>query len=524
MPRRPQPDTPTTTEATPVVPPVRAVLVGQGALPVPVGPLVRRSGTFFIRRSFRENALYKHVLRSYVDYLLEKRFPLEWYIEGGRSRTGKLLPPRFGMLAYVVDAFRRGKSDDVHLIPVSIAYDQIQEVKTYADEQTGGDKRKESLGWFVGVVRAMRRPYGEIHIHFGEPLSLRDSLGPPRPGTAPDPDERNLELRKLAFEVSVRINRETPVTATSFVALALLGTGERALTVPEVRAGLANLLRYVQKRKLPETHDLAYLATDEGVRSALDALRANGVLSRYDGGREPIYRIGPEQQLSAAYYRNNIVHFFVNGGLAEVALLQACQRAEGEARVEAFWQAAFALRDLLKFEFFFAERDAFRRELEDELAFREPAWAERLASDPEGGLVLVSSFEPYMAHRVLRPFLDAYCVVAAELAFRGDEPVTDEKEFMNAALGLGVQFQLQQRIQSTASISKALYEAAVRLADHRGLNRRDEDDPEAGLAQARQVFRAEVVAAAEQVAQIAELAASRRARVLAATAGTTGGE
>ena len=81
----------------------------------PVGPLVRRSGVFFIRRSFKDNLVYKFVLRQYIDYLIEKRFSLEWYLEGGRSRSGKLLPPRFGLLVNVVDAYRRGKADDVYL-------------------------------------------------------------------------------------------------------------------------------------------------------------------------------------------------------------------------------------------------------------------------------------------------------------------------------------------------------------------------------------------------------------------------
>jgi glycerol-3-phosphate O-acyltransferase len=81
------------------------------------GPLLRRAGIFFIRRSFKDNEVYKFVLRQYIDYLIEKRFTLEWYIEGTRSRSGKLMPPRFGLLAYVVDAYRRAKSEDVMLVP-----------------------------------------------------------------------------------------------------------------------------------------------------------------------------------------------------------------------------------------------------------------------------------------------------------------------------------------------------------------------------------------------------------------------
>ena len=133
----------------------------------PVGPFLRRSGVFFIRRAFRENAAYKFVLRSYIDYLLEKRFPLEWFIEGTRSRSGKLNPPRLGLLAYVVESYQRGASDDVIFMPVSIAYDQIQDVRSYAVEQAGGTKQRESLGWMFKTLRSLRRRYGSAHIRFG---------------------------------------------------------------------------------------------------------------------------------------------------------------------------------------------------------------------------------------------------------------------------------------------------------------------------------------------------------------------
>ena len=154
----------------------------------PVGPLVRRSGVFFIRRSFKDDPVYKFVLRHYIDYLIEKRFSLEWYIEGGRSRSGKLLPPRFGLLAYVVDAYRRGKSDDVVLIPVSIAYDQITDVPDYAAEQSGRapSSARASAGSCASCAGSARR-YGEIHIAFGEPLSLAKALGPPDPQRAAGP-------------------------------------------------------------------------------------------------------------------------------------------------------------------------------------------------------------------------------------------------------------------------------------------------------------------------------------------------
>ncbi len=249
----------------------------------PVGPLVRRSGVFFIRRTFKDNPIYKFVLRSYIDYLIEKRFSLEWYIEGGRSRSGKLLPPRFGLLANVVDAYRRGKSEDVILIPVAIAYDQIQDVGSYTAEQHGGKKERESFGWFVGVVRGLQNRFGDIYIRFGRPISLAQTLGPPDPLAAEhlsgdDTEEQHLTVQKLAFEVAVRINRVTPITPTSLVALALLGRGDRALSVPEILVALQNLVQYIRRRALPTTVDLG-LDSPESVQRTLDALVENGVVT-----------------------------------------------------------------------------------------------------------------------------------------------------------------------------------------------------------------------------------------------------
>src|SRR5690606_24416913 len=129
----------------------------------PIGALVRRSGVFFIRRSFRDDAVYRHVLAHYVDYLIEKRFPLEWYIEGGRSRSGKLLPPRYGLPANAGGAWRRGASDDAPRAPVSRADGQIQGLGSYAAERRGAEKERERFAWLRRLVRQLKRRYGRIY-------------------------------------------------------------------------------------------------------------------------------------------------------------------------------------------------------------------------------------------------------------------------------------------------------------------------------------------------------------------------
>ncbi len=474
----------------------------------PIGPLFRRSGVFFIRRTFKDNPVYKFVLRQYVDYLIEKRFPLEWYIEGGRSRSGKLLPPRFGLLAYVIDAYRRAKSDDVYLIPVSIAYDQIQDVGDYVAEQRGGAKQKESFGWFVGMVRGLQSRFGNIHLRFGEPLSLRQTLGRLEPDGDHEPEDESLSVQKLAFEVSVRINRVTPITPTSLVTLALLGTGDRALSLEETLVVLKNWVSYVRRRSLPTTEELQ-LDTAEGVRSALDALVASGVVSCFAEGPEAVYAIGADQHLTAAYYRNTIIHFFVNGAITELALLRAAEDDVGDRSGE-FWNETMRLRDLLKFEFFFAEKDSFREELAEELALHDGGWESVLGAEPAEIAKFVRRVRPLRAHRVLRPFLEAYRVVGDLFERRDPAAPYEEEAVLAQCLALGKQYLLQRRIQSAESVSKVLFGTALKLARNRDLLGPGATE----LAERRAAFAHEIREAIRRVDAITAVAASRRAGLI----------
>ena len=429
----------------------------------PVGLFLRRHGLFFIRRSFTDNEAYKYTLKRYLDYLLGKRFPLEWYIEGGRSRAGRLQAPKYGLLSYVVDSWRRGSCDDVVLIPTSIAYDQIQDVGAYAAEQRGGAKEKESVGWLVRVLRTMRRRYGRIHVNFGEPISIADTLARYPAGHEPDPEDSGLEIQKLAFEVAVRINRVTPITPISLVTIALLGT-DRAVTVAETIAALRDFETYVARRGLPVSEPVD-LEDPTVVGAALDALVEHGVVSRVEGGRDTVYAIGPDQHLAAAYYRNTIVHFFTTGAIAELGL-GAAATAESDP-LTVFWETVRRIRDLLKFEYFFAERDEFRAEVAAELEALVPGWEDSVTAGD--AVSVLRSLLPSASSWVLRPVFEAYLVLADALVdvdFRRD---ADEDSLVTAALALGTQYRAQRAIQSPEAVSTVLFDNAMRLARNQGL-------------------------------------------------------
>jgi glycerol-3-phosphate O-acyltransferase len=469
----------------------------------PTGPIVRRAGIFFIRRTFADNEVYKFVLRSYIDFLVEKRFPLEWFIEGGRSRTGKLLPPRYGMLSYVVDSYRRGKAEDVILIPVSIAYDQISEVDEYSAEERGAKKKAESFGWLLKFLGGLSHHFGSIDVRIGEPVSLRTALGPP---DADDADSKfdDLTVPKLAFEVCTRINRVTPITPISLSMVALLACGDRAMSLAEIHTSLANLVKYVTNRGLPTTTKLEF-NTEDDVAAALEPLVSAGVLKRFDEGPEVIYSIASDQHLSAAYYRNTVIHFLVSSAILELALLRAAETVSGDSS-EAFWQEAMALRDLLKFDFFFPEKEDFRNEMKQELAVHSGDWEEHLARPPAARAFL-DEIVPYHAHRTLRAFVEAYQVVADRLVMLGGEPVDDEARLLRDCMVWGKQYTLQRRIRSAESVSKLLLQNGFKLARNRGLIEGEAD----ALVAGREALVAELREVRRRITVIDALAEARRA-------------
>ena len=402
----------------------------------PMGPMGRRAGLIFIRRSFRDDAVYKLALREYVGWLAEHRQNLEWYIEGGRTRTGKLRDPRLGLLAYLVDAVRDDRCDDFLLQPVSIVYDELLDVEEHARSATGAAKTPESLGRLITYARAQRSRYsrGDIHVSFGEPISVREHLTHELEAAVDAGETEALPLQKLAFEVAVRINTVTPITPPALITMALLWA-DRALTVDQLLALLARYADDVDARGLPVT--ARPVAARETVLSGLSSLERHGVVTRFDGGREPVYLIQPEQRIAASYYRNGILHFYLIPAIADLALA-----GDGDVLDE-----ALRLRDLLKFEFFFAEKAEFLAEVEAELA---------------------RSDRPVTAP-FLRPFLEAYWVMAEALRARGDEPVTDANTLLAESCGLGEQYLLQHRIYCADAVSSSYADGAIRLAEHRDL-------------------------------------------------------
>jgi glycerol-3-phosphate O-acyltransferase len=507
----------------------------------PMGAILRRAGVIFIRRSTGDDPLYKYVLREYVGYVLEKRFNLSWSIEGTRSRTGKMLPPRLGLLSYAADAYLQGRVDDIVLLPVSITFDQLHEIAEYADYARGGAKQPEGFGWLYGFIKAQgARHYGKIYVRFGEPVLLSSFLGPPGGPVAVDPAARRLALQKTAFEVAWRINQGMPVTATAMVTTILLAMHGTALTFSQIRLGLADALSYLNSRRVPLTASAQALTASaqaltasaqaltasaqaltaaEPVRATLDALVAGGLVTCAADGREPVWLIEPDHQLAATFYRNSLIHFLLDTALCELAVLGAGQASADP--VGAFWAEIARLRDLLKFEFYFQDRDEYRRQIQAEMDRHDPSWQERLeAGGPLEADALLAAMRPLVSQVVVRPFVEAYRIVAdvladdSTLASGGGAAWADgaavRDEVIRRALGLGQQYAAQRRLRSAEAVSALLFQTALQLADNKGLLDAGPDVPAR-----RAAFLAELRNLLRRLDQVEDLAIRRYIRDVA---------
>ena len=422
-----------------------------------LGMLMRRSGGIFIRRSFQDKPLYKVVLRHYIGYLMEKRFPMTWAFEGTRSRTGKLMPPRYGLLKYVLEAAHATDARDIHVIPVTVSYDLMRDVEEYASEQIGRVKAPESLKWFVGYLSSLRRPMGRMYLDFGDSVVLEQ---------APEPGD-SLALSKIAFEVAVQSNRVAPITLPAMACMVLLGAAPRALTLRELQTDILRLVRWARDRGIRLTSDFSPERLGH-VEELSEAMVGMGVLIRYDEGSDTVFGIEPASHPMASYYRNTIIHHFVNKAILELAL-QAATDAAPDSASAAFWTETERLRDLFKFEFFYPEKAAFRQELEQELTRASPDWSERLGRGGTDILRLLEDMRPLVAHASLLQFIEAYSVVFDLLARLPAEETFEESDCVGRAIREGKQAYLQRRITSEASIGKILFGNGFKLAANLGL-------------------------------------------------------
>ena len=291
----------------------------------PAGPIFRRLGAFFIRRTFKGSKLYSTVFREYLGELFSRGYSVEYFVEGGRSRTGRLLDPKTGTLSMTIQAMLRGGTRPITLVPIYIGYEHVMEVGTYAKELRGATKEKES---FMQMVRGLSklRNLGQGYVNFGEPMPLMTFLNQrvPEWRDSIDPIESirpawlTPTVNEIAAELMVRINNAGAANAMNLCCTALLASRQRSLTREQLTEQLNCYLSLL--RNVPYSPDAT--APDQPAEALIEhALQMNKFEVEKDTIGDIII-LPREQAVLMTYYRNNILHMLVLPSLLAAIITQ----------------------------------------------------------------------------------------------------------------------------------------------------------------------------------------------------------
>ena len=279
----------------------------------PAGPIFRKAGAFFIRRSFAGNRLYSTIFREYLGLLFERGYSVKYYTEGGRSRTGRLLAPKTGMLAMTIQSLLRGVNRPLTLVPVYLGYEHVMEVGTYHKELSGSEKKKESI---FGVLKAIKnlRNYGNGYVNFGEPININDYLQKKVPDwkDAIDPIEPKKPnwltptVNDMANQLMLNINQCTALNGVALVALILHASENKALSKADLEKQLDFMLD--MQRQAPYSQYMT-IPSESGAEILAHVISLNKV-TVCDDSFGTIISLTDSASLEMRYYRNNILHTF----------------------------------------------------------------------------------------------------------------------------------------------------------------------------------------------------------------------
>ncbi len=389
-----------------IVPP--HIVAGDNLSFFPVGTLFRRGGAMFIRRKF-DDRLFPGLFRAYLTQLFREGHSVEFFIEGGRSRTGKLLPPKLGILGFTVDAgveARVGRSlDEVSWLPVSITYEQIAEENPYARELSGEAKKSESLREVAKASRVIFKRFGRVHLRVAEPLKLSGFLSElDGPWEELNKDQRREALQGLGERILHGINTVSVTPPSSLLSMGLLAQSDSdvGVTVLEERIRCYEAL-------LGSGEEPRVDAADRR-RKALSRLLRDGLVARVERPQRTFYRVNPERRITLEYYKNSALHRCI-----EASMLATVIRSQGtEGASAGAFRADFRfLLYLLRYEFVH-DPDADEWELEARgLAQLEAAGVVARLADgtctvlDESGLASIAG--------LLSNFLESYYVVLRAL-------------------------------------------------------------------------------------------------------------
>lgn len=459
-----------------ITPPL--IAAGDNLAFFPMGSLFRRAGAFFIRRKIANDRLYGAILDAYVHKIVKEGYSIEFFLEGGRSRTGKLLPPKLGLLSMVVDAAYEVTGKPVVFVPISIGYERVVESKSYVKELSGGEKEGESVTAVIRAARVLVERYGRLNLQVGELLTIdriRKDVEASQASAKFVP--KRAIVARLAHQIIYEINRATAVTGGSLVAMALLVQPGRGVTRSKLLATCDALMRKLRDsgaRLQPSLRgDSADRVAERAVDDAIGLFASAGWIEVHDedadveGDRELVYVVPEDKRLSIDISKNVIVHFFVPHGLIATAM-GALRADDSPIAVSRLRDRVQQLSRLFKFEFMFRADATFETNFDETLGHLVTEGSVRLLNSGKNEpFVSVAPgddprrrIELYAA--TIASFLEGYRVAARSLAsLTRSKTGVAQKDLVKRALSTGRRMNLAGEVVRREGVCRPVIENAL---------------------------------------------------------------
>jgi glycerol-3-phosphate O-acyltransferase len=439
----------------------------------PMGTLFRKSGAFFIRRTFRGAKLYAAVFARYVHMLIKQGLNIEFFIEGGRSRTGKLVLPKTGLVSILLDAYKKKVCRDLMFVPVYIGYDRLLEESAILKELEGVKKKQESVWELIRARKVLKKRYGRVYVQFAEPISLKALVSGANPSLQ-DMNQAEIQAigRNLSHRIISAINSISVVTAQALTASAILNYPKPRFSQEELMVYVETYLSYLlsQKARLSENISDPYHAADNVLamysdRKFIGRQRAKG--QDDTATDQKWYVVWENKRLTLEYYKNNCIHCFVPAAYTALAILS----------YDAFQFSASALhsdydflQDFFKYEFAYDVDKTpgymVRKTLK---AFIDDAILMPHRTLPDTYNITAAGFRKLLCFAsFLRTYFESYWVVlkVLETYNRGD---LVKKERLKKIRALGNQLYKQQEIERSEALSQINYENGLTFFNFKGI-------------------------------------------------------
>jgi glycerol-3-phosphate O-acyltransferase len=436
----------------------------------PLGPIFRGSGAFFIRRRFLGGKLYAEVLYTYIKTLIHTGYNLEFFIEGGRSRTGKLVLPKLGLLNMTLRAYDEGAAPDILFVPTFIGYDQVLEEKAYLQELEGGKKEAESVGQLVHARKFLKKRYGRAYIQFSEPISLKDYMA-----RLDRPESGELQARQhgqdLSYLIIQAINQISVVTPFSLVCAALLTYPRKGVYRRELLQIIQVLYGYIKAQGVPEADSLEDLT--QAVEDTLTLCESRKLITpieKEEGLTDELglggYSIDETKRPLLEYYKNNILHFFLPAAMVSLSILA---RQGFEFNREQVMEDYGFLQDFFRNEFIFSNQDP-----ESQVAQTLEYFSSRgvvIKLDPqEASYTLSASGLKELAYfaNLLFNYLESYWIVFRSIKYLQKKP-RSEREFLKRIQSIGAKLHKLGEVERAEALSEATFQNAIKVFGEKGI-------------------------------------------------------